>query len=84
VTDDAFADAAAKATPARAQMIALLVVLAATETHTSVNTWRQPSRHIVAYFEALARWGYPLSEVEALIVAEREANAGDAVDDPIA
>ena len=64
------ADLIAAATPARAQHIALVLVLAAIEDNTGVQTWRSPSAVTRAYFTALAAWGYGLSDVEAIVTAE--------------
>ncbi|MDP3208151.1 MAG: hypothetical protein Q8M65_03295, partial [Rhodoglobus sp.] len=32
------------------------------------HTWRQPSRTDRTYFAQIAAWGYPLSEVEQIVV----------------
>ncbi len=58
--------AAAAATDARALLISLVVVLAAYEDGTRVDTWRSPMSADRRYFGWLAENGYPLSEVEAL------------------
>jgi len=63
---DPLADLVQTATPARAQHIALVLVLAAIEDSTGTHTWRNVSEQDRAYFTALAGWGYGLSEVEAL------------------
>jgi ParB family chromosome partitioning protein len=56
----------AAATDARAQVIALAVVLAAVEESTSVQTWRGPDEATKRYFAFLAAQGYVLSDVEKL------------------
>jgi ParB family chromosome partitioning protein len=61
------ADAAAKATPARASMLTLVMLLAALEERTDRRrTWERPSREAVAYFSKIKEWGYALSPVEEL------------------
>ncbi|MBX9244641.1 ParB N-terminal domain-containing protein [Actinotalea ferrariae] len=88
---DPLADLVQAATPARAQHIALIVLLAAIEDGTGTHTWRNVSAEDRAYFTALAAWGYSLSEVEALATVaptyavpvedEAESEAYDAADD---
>lgn len=68
-SDDALAEAIAKATPARAAHLALVIALAAVESGTGPHTWQ--SSHDAGYFQALARWGYTLSEVETLAAQPR-------------
>jgi ParB family transcriptional regulator, chromosome partitioning protein len=63
---EAIEQAAATATDARALLISLVVVLAAYESGTRVDTWRSPMSADRRYFGWLADNGYPLSEVEAL------------------
>jgi ParB family transcriptional regulator, chromosome partitioning protein len=63
---EAVEQAAAAATDARALLISLLVVLAAYEDGTRVDTWRSPMTADRRYFGWLADNGYPLSDVEAL------------------
>jgi ParB family transcriptional regulator, chromosome partitioning protein len=63
---EAIEQAAATATDARALVISLVVVLAAYESGTRVDTWRSPMSADRRYFGWLADNGYPLSEVEAL------------------
>ena len=67
--DRALVDLVAAANPARAQVIALVLVLAGIEENTSTNTWRNPSTEDRAYLTALSGWGYGLSEVETLATA---------------
>jgi ParB family chromosome partitioning protein len=67
---DDLADIVAKTTPSRAHVITLVLILAAIEDGTGTHTWRQRSSEDRAYFAALAAWGYPLSDVEALVTAE--------------
>jgi ParB family chromosome partitioning protein len=52
------------ASPARAQLIGLVVVLAAIEARTGTHTWRNPCDTIARYLRALAAWGYNLAEIE--------------------
>lgn len=80
---DPLTEAIAKASPARAGHIALVIVLAAIEDSTGTHTWRHQSREDRDYFAALARWGYHASEVEALVTATDPAAADvDQVDEP--
>ena len=60
-------------TPAKAQHVALAVVLGACESVTSKQTWRYPSPTDKDYFTQLAAWGYNLSDVEQI------ATVGEAV-----
>jgi ParB family transcriptional regulator, chromosome partitioning protein len=61
--------AMAKASPARAQVIALAIVLGAREDQTSVQSWRTPATDTADYLETLAGWGYDLSDIERELVA---------------
>jgi ParB family chromosome partitioning protein len=56
----------ASATDARAQVIALAMVLGAVEDSTDVHTWRNPTDVIKRYFTFLAANGYSLCEVEQI------------------
>ena len=56
----------ASATDARAQVIALAMVLGAVEDSTDVRTWRNPTDVIKRYFTLLAANGYTLCEVEQI------------------
>lgn len=70
------ADAAAKATPGRATMITLIMVLAALESSTDRrHTWERPSRDQIAYFTQLASYDYPLAEVEQLVLTHATAGS---------
>lgn len=60
--------AAATAGTPRATILALAVLVGAAEDATSRQTWRSPSSDNRAYFMALTEWGYPLSEVEQLVL----------------
>lgn len=64
-------------TPAKAQHVALAIVLGACESVTDKQTWRPPSATDIAYFTQLADWGYALSKVERIVVGV----AGDKVPD---
>lgn len=55
----------AKASPARAQHLALVVVLAAIESRTGVQTWRKSGQE-ATYLGAIESWGYSLSPVEQI------------------
>lgn len=71
---DPLNDLIAKATPARAQHIALVLILATIEQATGVHTWRHPDASKRAYFTALATWGYPLSDVESILTADPDTS----------
>jgi ParB family transcriptional regulator, chromosome partitioning protein len=60
-------EAADKATPARAQVLALGVVLAGIESSLDRNAWRNPTREAADYLTALNGWGYELADVERTI-----------------
>lgn len=66
-----------KASPARAQVIALGIVLGASEGATSVHSWRQPDADTAEYLEALAGWGYELSDVELELVTAARAKQAE-------
>jgi ParB family chromosome partitioning protein len=79
----ALSDLIAKATPARALHIALVMALAAIEERTGLHTWRRPG-HESRYLRALEAWGYNLSDVEEIargpqeILPARTAKKADA------
>ena len=81
------ATAAETATPARATMLTLAVLLGAAEQGTGRHSWRNPSTEARAYFTALQRWGYPLSPVEQLVLTpdaatiDTERTGGEDQDD---
>ncbi len=64
--------AAATASGARAVQLSLAVLLGGLEE----GTWRRANASSRGYFEILAGWGYPLSEVETLVISEGEHRAG--------
>ncbi len=72
------AAAAATATPGRAAMLSLAVLLAGLEAGTSKNTWRNPTADNLAYLIALQGWGYELSEVEQVALAHHIDQSGPA------
>lgn len=57
----------AKASTARAQVITLVLILAAIEENTGTHTWRQPGARTTEYFQTIETWGYTLSEVEQIV-----------------
>jgi ParB family chromosome partitioning protein len=61
-------DTIAATQPARSGNVAVAVVLSAIEDSTGRHTWRSPDRGAVAYFEQIAAWGYPLSDVEQNVI----------------
>ncbi|EYT56666.1 hypothetical protein H490_0101640 [Leucobacter sp. UCD-THU] len=61
--------------PARTTMALLAVSVAAHEAATGTHTWRRPGAEMEHYFRALAGWGYPLSDVENIVIGiEPEAD----------
>ena len=79
------ATAAAQASPGRATMITVAMLLAAVEAGIDRHTWRRPSPEQLAYFQQLRGWGYLLSDVEMLVLAaeEPDRNSSDtAAEDP--
>ncbi len=59
----------------RAQVILLAMVLATTETRTAKDAWRAPQDVTKTYLRFLEANGYPLSEIEQVIVGLRDADA---------
>ena len=64
--------------PTRSGHVAVAVVLAAIEDSTGRHTWRNPGRDAVAYFEQIAAWGYPLSEVEQIVTGTASGDDDEA------
>jgi ParB family chromosome partitioning protein len=62
------AEAAAAASPARAGVLTLGLLLGGLESTVTRDAWRRPTAAHQAYFTALGDWGYPLSEVEQLVI----------------
>lgn len=60
--------AAGKATPPRAQVLTLGLLLGGLESSLDRGTWRSATAEQKAYFTALRDWGYELSEVEQLVL----------------
>ncbi|WP_284741803.1 ParB/RepB/Spo0J family partition protein [Amycolatopsis sp. RTGN1] len=68
------ADAATKATPSRATVLNLVMLLAALEEGTDRrNTWEKPSPAQRSYFTQLKNWGYALSPVEELVLTPSQS-----------
>jgi ParB family chromosome partitioning protein len=67
----ALSDLIAKAIPARALHIALVMALAAIEERTGLHTWRRPGNES-RYLLALEAWGYNLSDVEQIARGPQE------------
>ena len=70
----ALSDLIAKATPARALQVALVLALAAIEERTGLHTWRRPGSES-RYLRALEAWGYNLSDVEQIARGPQETPA---------
>ncbi len=78
------AAAARTAAGPRATLLALAVLLGAAEDATDRQTWRNPSTEHRAYFTALRGWGYPLSPVEQLVLADADpAGTGESGADAV-
>jgi ParB family chromosome partitioning protein len=81
-------DPIAESSPARSGHVAIAVVFGAFEGSIGRHTWRNAGRDAVAYFEQIAAWGYPLSEVEHIVLGttpdQSESAADDHKDDPSA
>jgi ParB family transcriptional regulator, chromosome partitioning protein len=69
--------AAATATPARAGMLTLGLLLGGLEGGLNRNTWRYATSTDKAYFRALRTWGYALAEVELLVLGGAEPITAD-------
>lgn len=67
--------AIAEAGDARAQVITLMLILAAYETRLAVSTWRGAWDESARYLHAIAGWGYMLAPIEQ--VAAGDLKAGD-------
>lgn len=65
-------EATETASDARAQVMALALVLGAHEEQTGVHSWRHENRAVRRYFAALESWGYVLSDVERLVFGKVE------------
>jgi ParB family chromosome partitioning protein len=74
------AEAAEGATATRATMLSLAVLLGGFEDGTSRNSWRNPTPDTRHYLRALHTWGYPLSDVEQLVLTP-EGHATDQDDE---
>ena len=77
--------AAAKASPGRASMLTVALLLAALEAGTDRHTWRRPTEDQIAYFRQLRSWRYALSDVEMLVLAAELPDldgSGTAAEDP--
>jgi ParB family transcriptional regulator, chromosome partitioning protein len=76
---------AAAASPGRASMLTVAMLLAALEAGTDRHTWRRPTDDQIAYFQQLRSWGYALSDVEMLVLAAEgpdQDRSGTAAVDP--
>lgn len=62
------AAAAANANPTRSTQLMVALVIGAMEKSVGTHTWRGPSAEAKAYFAQLQDWGYPLSDVEMLVL----------------
>ncbi|MGH3985533.1 MAG: hypothetical protein ACRDST_23335 [Pseudonocardiaceae bacterium] len=66
-------------------MLTVAMLIAALEQGTDRRAWRSPTADQLAYFHQLRSWGYPLSDVEMLILtagAPDPAEAGTDESDP--
>ncbi len=68
--------------PARIPMVLLAMTIAAHEEATGTHTWRNPGMEMHDYFTALSEWGYPLSDVENIVIGiDPDTAESDARDD---
>ena len=67
--------------PGKAAQVTLAIVLAGMELSVGRYTWRNPSSTAVRYFGQIAAWGYPLSEVEQIVV-DAKTTTGDEFEEP--
>ena len=67
------------ANDARAQVIALGLILGDYEAHLGVHSWRNPNGESRQYLAALVGWGYEPSEVEQLVLGN-DQEADEATD----
>lgn len=73
---------AVTATPARAGVLSLGLVLAGIESTLDRTSWRGAGRTTRSYLTALERWGYPLSDVERMTATDpQRTDEQPAVDD---
>jgi len=70
-----------QASPARAQMITLGLILAALEDATGVHTWRNPDGATRRYLRYLVANGYTPADVEGLVI-DSDDEADDAHGEP--
>jgi ParB family chromosome partitioning protein len=63
------------ASGARLKLLTLAALLGAHEAGTSRDSWRRGTAATRAYFQALASWGYQLSDVEQLVLSPDPDNA---------
>lgn len=77
------AAAAATASPARAAVLTLGLLLGGIEGGLNRGSWRYATTAQQEYFAALQRWGYPLSDVELLVLGPKPTPPdGDGDGDP--
>ena len=60
-------EAARTASPTRATMMTLAVLIGAAEEAMHTNTWRSPNESDKGYFTTLGKWGYQPEVVEQLV-----------------
>lgn len=68
------------ANPGKAQHVTLAVVLGGIESHTSKDTWRNPTALAAAYFGQLVAWGYSVSEVEQIVLDPGATHDSDSLE----
>jgi len=68
------AEAAMASTPARASVLTLGLLLGGIEAGTGRHSWRRPTATTRSYFATLERWGYVLSDVERLVLADPDSD----------
>jgi ParB family chromosome partitioning protein len=68
------AEAAIASTPAWAAVLTLGLLLGGIEAGTGRHSWRRPTATTRSYFATLERWGYVLSDVERLVLADPDSD----------
>jgi ParB family transcriptional regulator, chromosome partitioning protein len=66
--------------PVRTGHVLLAIALGALEASVDRSTWRHPTDSARRFLRQLAAWGYTLSDVEHLVIAEVTSNDGERAD----
>jgi ParB family chromosome partitioning protein len=73
--------AAEHANAARSTTMLVGLVIAALDKSTGTHTWRNPSKVDKSYLGQLAKWGYPLSDIERMVVEHEDTTASGVDED---